>query len=119
MIISDHCVHSWAGLFRSLKVSEIGQNVKEKLVEKFRRPAILPEILKKLKENQDLVVLVMPAFQAVSFNKTWVEPRWRFIEAYNQYLYEIVEAQNHERLIWVDVMRKIAMSPDKVPLVPD
>ena len=91
----------------------------------------LPKILETLDSNPEMQVMFIPAHYVIRVipGKTGQEHadelqahKMRFknyIDMYNDCVSEIVTSANHPRLIWLEVLKKITVSPTGFPLTPD
>ena len=82
MVISGHIVHLWSKHFARISASLVGKKVDEVIVQPFLRDDILGEIMKKLNQYDDLVIMVLSTFHPITFKKKYVEKQWNFFEAY-------------------------------------
>ena len=91
----------------------------------------LPNILETLDSNPKMQVMFIPAHYVIRVFSGKTEGdhadklqaykiRFKnYVDMYNDYVGKLVTSANHPRLIWLEVVKKISVSPTGFPLTPD
>ena len=112
-----------------IPIDDDGLFIKEWVVNPLKQK--LPGILQTINENPEMTVIFIPAHYVIRVfsAKTGGDHadqlqahklRFKnFVDLYNDHVGKIINNANHSRLIWLDVVRKITVSPTGFPLTPD